>query len=140
MIKKIIAFFLLIAALYVVSLFLFPDVTAKIDSTLGIPGFSEKLRSWKEDLDTIVTDIPEVSEFKSGALDIKNIVVDGVNTSKEKIDTIRSGAQKIQDTVEEGKQTYEEAREVFDDASQKVEKIQGIMQEVQSLTSTGTSK
>lgn len=138
MIKKIIAFLLLIFTLYGVSIFLFPTVAAKIDSIIGIDGFSENLRSGKDNFDTIITDIPEVSEFKSGAVDIKNNVVEGVNATKEKIDTIRSGAQKIQETVEEGKQTYEEAREVFDDASQKVEKIQGIMKEVQTLSGSGS--
>jgi methyl-accepting chemotaxis protein len=138
MIKKIIAACILILALYGVSIFLFPIFASKIDSLLGIDGFSENIRSGKDNFDTIVTDIPEVSEFKSGAVDMKNTVIEWVNTTKEKIDTIRSGAQKVQETVEEWKQTFEEAKEVFDDASQKVEKIQSIMQDVQTLSGSGS--
>ena len=76
MIKKIVAALLLLIALYGLSIFLFPSIAAKIDSIIGIDGFSEKLRTGKEDFDTIVTDIPEINEFKSGAVDIKNTVVE----------------------------------------------------------------
>lgn len=76
MIKKIVAALLLLIALYGISIFLFPSIPEKIDAVLGIDGFSQKLRSGKEDFDTIVTDIPEINEFKSGAVDIKNTVVE----------------------------------------------------------------
>ena len=76
MIKKIAAALLLLIALYGISIFLFPSIPEKIDAVLGIDGFSEKLRTGKEDFDTIVTDIPEINEFKSGAVDIKNTVVE----------------------------------------------------------------
>lgn len=138
MIKKIILLWVILGVLYGFSIFFFPSVSSSIDTLLGIPGFSQEIRSGKSQFDSVVTDIPKVQEVLSGAMDAKETLVDGVATTKEKIDTIRSWAQKVQETVEEGKQTYQEAKEVFDDASQKVEKIQGIIEEVQTLTGSGS--
>lgn len=137
MIKKILLWVLIAFVLYGTSVFIFPSFAEKIDTLIGQPGLSEKIRGGKEGFDTTITDIPQVNEFKSGAADIKNIVVEKANEVKENVDTIRSGAQKVQETVEEGKQTYEEAKEVFEDASQKAEKIQGIIQDVKNLSGTG---
>lgn len=131
MIKKILLWFLILIILYGLSVFLFPNIASTIDSIVGAPWFSEKFRGGKESFDTAITDIPQLEE-------VKDTFVDGVGTTKEKIDTIRSGAQKAQETIEEGKQTFSDAKEVFDDASAKVDQLQGIMNDVKNLTGSSS--
>lgn len=134
MIKKILLVFLILSVLYGISIFLLPEVSAKIDTVLWIPGFSENIR-WKKDFfDGSVTSSPKVEEFKETYSTAVSWAIDGVNTTKEKIDTIRTGAQQIQETYEESKQTFDDAKQVFDDASTKIEEIQWIVDNVKQLT------
>ncbi|MCD5375144.1 hypothetical protein LR010_01690 [Candidatus Gracilibacteria bacterium] len=132
--KKLLSLIILISALYGVSVFLAPNIATKIDSLIGVPGLSDNIRGSKEAIDSTVTNIPSVSEFKSGAIDIKDKVADGVETTKDTIDTIRSGAQKVEETYNGAVDTYNDLKGTLEDAQEKVEQIQGVVESVGELT------
>jgi hypothetical protein len=136
--KKLIALIILILALYGVSVFMFPDVSAKIDNLIGISGLSESIRWSKENIDSTITNIPSASEFKSGALDIKDKVVGWVEATKDTIDTIRSGAQQVEETYNWAVDTYNDIKWSLEDAQEKVEKVQGIVDSFSELTGSGS--
>lgn len=114
---------IIIITWYAVSIFLAPEIASSIDRIIGVPGLSESIRGWKNTLDWAITDIPNLEEFKSGALDIKTKISEGIGTTKETIDQIRSGAQKVQDGYVEAKNTYDSVKESLSWAVQSVNDI-----------------
>ena len=136
--KKIISLFILLWALYGVSVFLMPDVSNSVDTALWFPGFSESIRGTKTNLDAAITDIPSAWEFKSGAIDIKDRVVDWVEATKDTIDTIRSWAQQVEETYNDALGTYNELKWTLEWAKDKVEQIQWVVESVTQLTGTGS--
>ncbi len=95
-----------------------PQVSSTIDSIIGLPGFSERLRGSKEDFDGAITNIPSLQEVRSGALDAQEKLLNGIDTTKDTIDTIREGAQKAEETYNDAKQTFDQAKETFDNAKE----------------------
>lgn len=138
MIKKIFLVFLIITILYGVSVFALPDISAKIDWWIGVPGLSNTLRWKKSSLDSWITNIPNKQEFQSGATDAKNKFIDGVQITKDKIDDIRTKAQEAEDLLNSSKETYDQAKEVYDDAQWKLEQVQEIMDTAQSVKWSGS--
>lgn len=126
MLTKIILFLLIPTVWYVMTVFTAPEIASKIDSLIWIPWFSDNLRGTKSNFDAAVTDIPSLQEFKSGALDIKETVIDSVSTTKDTIDTVRWWAQKIEET-------YNDAKDVVEDINGKVTNIKNTLDDVQSL-------
>jgi len=126
MLTKIISLLILISVWYWVTVFVAPEIASKIDTAVGFPGFSENITWVKSNIDGIVTDIPSVAEFKSGALDIKDTVTNGVATTKETIDSIRGGAQKVEST-------YNDARDVVENINGKVTDIKNTLDDVGAL-------
>lgn len=126
MFTKLFSLLVIVTAWYGATAFIAPETANRIDSVIWMPWLSQKITWFKSNFDDIVTDIPSVEEFKSGALDIKETVIDWVNTTKETIDDVRWWAQKIENT-------YNDAREVVDDLSWKVENIKTALDDVQWL-------
>ncbi len=116
------------------TVFIAPETASKIDSIVGLPGFSENLRWVKDNFDSAITDIPSVDEFKSWALDIKDKFTDGVETTKDTIDSIRDGAQKVENTYNDAKETFEDAKWVFEDATEKVNDLKWVVDSVSKFT------
>lgn len=138
MIKKLVLLIVIIISLYWVSVFTMPEISAQIDKLIWMPGLSDNLKWTKDKLEGAITNIPSVEEFKSWALDAKNMFIDGVDTTKETIDTIREGAQKAEETYNEAKETFDDAKQVFEDASEKFEQIQDVVDSVKNVTGTGS--
>lgn len=132
--KKLLSLIILISALYWVSVFLAPNIATKIDSLIWVPWLSDNIRGSKEAIDSTVTNIPSVSEFKSWAIDIKDKVADWVETTKDTIDTIRSWAQKVEETYNWAVDTYNDLKWTLEDAQKKVEQIQWVVESVWELT------
>jgi len=126
MLTKIILFLLIPTVWYWVTVFSSPETASKIDAMIGMPWFSENIRGSKANFDTIVTDIPSINEFKSGALDIKDTVIDWVATTKDTIDSVRWWVQKVE-------KTYNDARDIVDGINGKVTDIKNTLDDVQSL-------
>lgn len=143
MIKKLILLLVILFVLYVLSVFMMPQVASQIDSILGIPGFSQSIKGTKDNIDKAITNIPTTGEFKSGALDIKDTFIDGVGTTKETIDSIRGGAQQVEETYNEVKDTFDELKDTYDNAvnafsgaKEKIDEVQWVIDSVSSLTGT----
>lgn len=136
--KKLILMVLIVLVSYWALVFAMPSLAASIDKAIGMPGLSDSIRGTKSNFDTAITDIPSLWEFQSGALDIKNKVTDGINTTKDTIDTVRGWAQKVEDTYNQAKDTFEDAKTVLEDATQKVEQIKWVVDSVSNLTGSGS--
>ena len=140
MFTKLILILLIPAVWYGLTVFTSPELASRIDALVWLPGFSENLRGAKNNFDTAITDIPSVSEIKSGALDIKESFTDGVETTKGTIDSIRDGAQQVENTYNDAKETFEDAKEVFDDAAGKVDELKWVVDSVSKFTETSSNQ
>lgn len=137
LLTKIILLLVILGTLYLLSVFLKPEIARSIDSIIGVNGLSETIRGSKEQTDELITNMPSVEEFKSGAIDIQEKIVDGIHEAKDTIDTIRSGAQKAEDTYHEAKETYNSLKSTLSGATQKIGQIQGVVESVESITGSG---
>jgi predicted nuclease with TOPRIM domain len=135
---NIIALIILIFSSYWVCVFAAPEIASKIDSLIGISWFSESIRGTKTNLDSVITDIPSASEFKSWAIDIKDKVTGWVEATKDTIDTIRSWAQQVEEAYSGALDTYNDLKGTLEEAQEKVEKIQGVVESVSQLTGSGS--
>lgn len=136
--KKFISLVIFIITLYGISVFLFPNIAANIDFFMWVPGLSDSIRGSKVNIDAAVTNIPSVSEFKSWALDIKNKVVGGVETTKDTIDTIRWWAQQVEQAYSGALDTYNNLKGTLEDAQEKVEQVQSVVESLSHLTGSGS--
>jgi methyl-accepting chemotaxis protein len=135
---KILSLVILLWVLYGVSVFLFPDVAAKIDTLIGKPWFSDSIKKSKSSIDSTVTNIPSASDFKSWTLDIKNKIVDWVEMTKDTINSIRSWAQKVEETYDEALDTYNNIKGTMEDAQKKAETVQWVVESISQLTGSGS--
>lgn len=97
--KKLLLVVLIICTVYTLTVFQFPESADSLGSKIGLEGYNEFVRSFKSTVEKTSTDIPTLDEAKnaysdtfSGANAIKDTFVNGVNTTKEKIDTVRETA------------------------------------------------
>lgn len=127
MITKIILLLLIPVIWYGMTVFIAPESAQKIDAIIWIPWFSENIRWVKNNLDTLVTDIPSASEFKSWALDIKETVTQWVITTKDTIDTVREWAQKVEETYNQAKDTYDSTKDALNEANRKITEFQSLL-------------
>ena len=124
-------FFLIILCIFVIYgllIFLSPDTSSKIESLIWFPWFTENIRGAKTDFDNIVTDVPSANEFKSWALDIRDSIKWGLDTTKEKIDWVRSTLSSAEetlndtlDTIDTAVETVNEAKETVNDLNEKAQ-------------------
>jgi methyl-accepting chemotaxis protein len=141
LLKKGFLLAVLLTAVYILCVFTLPQVAESIDTLIGKPGLSEKIRGGKSTFDTVVTDIPSVQEFKSGAADISTKISGGIDTTKDTIDTIRSWAQKVEETYNGAKEKYDSLRESYEGlqeslswATQTIWEISGALETVNQFT------
>ncbi len=127
MFVKLILILLIPTVWYGVTVFAAPETASKIDSIIWIPGFSDKIRGSKENFDNVITDIPNLNEFKSWALDLKETVIDGVATTKDTIDTVRWWAQKVEETYNQAVDTYDSTKDALDEANRKITEFQWLL-------------
>lgn len=63
MIKKLLLIILIIVTLYIISIFVSPALSDKIESSLWITWFNQKIRDLKLGVDSTYTNIPSKDEF-----------------------------------------------------------------------------
>lgn len=131
--KKILLFLLCLVILYGLTIFLAPEISSRLEKTIWFSWTTDSIRNFKSQFDDVVTDIPSVDEFKTGAEDVKNTLQDWLNTTKWKIDSVRSTFSWAQDTINEtfdtidwAIETVKNARETVDDLSKKTESLQNL--------------
>jgi hypothetical protein len=131
--KKIFLIIVCIIVIYGLLIFLSPETSSKIESLVGFPGITENIRWAKTQFDDAVTDIPTAGEFKSWALDIKDSIKWGLDTTKEKIDGVRSSLSSAEDTlndtldtIDTAVETVSTAKDTVNDLSEKAEALKEI--------------
>lgn len=124
---------------YGIFIFLAPETTSKIESTMWFPGITEAVHWGKKTFDNVITDIPSIDEVVDGyesalswARDVKNTITEWAETTKETIDSIRSWAQKAEETYKEAKETFENAKETLEDVGNQIQKINEVVESVNS--------
>lgn len=147
MIQKLFWILILVASSYTVGVFFAPTQTDVLAEKIGTTGYNNFVRSFKTTLDNVTTDIPTKDEFLeggqaalSGAIDIKDTVVQGIGTTKDTIDTVRSTLSGAESTYNEAKDTFDKAKDFVEGASEKVQNVRNTLDDIewlgQSITNT----
>lgn len=136
--KKIFLVFVILFTIYGISIFIAPAFASQIDSLLWISGFSEKIRWGKEVYDnTITKDWNEsYQKTKSGVIDAKDTVIDGVQTTKEAIDTVRQWAQQVQETLSGARESFDQTKQSLQEAGQAIGQIQEAAETLTNIWTT----
>lgn len=112
MIPRVFAAMLLIAALYVLAVFLSPTQADELSDVLGINGFNQKLRSLKDSADGISEKIISAKEATGGVLDNAKNLIDQtksvVDTTKSVIEIKTNQVQKVYESAEKTTQAISE--------------------------------
>ncbi len=134
----------IVTVAYGATIFLFPSVSAKIDSLLWMPWFSDNIRGKKDSFDTTITN-PDISLFPekyaqtlSGARDAQEQIMIWVQGTKDSIDGIRWQAEEIQWTIEKWKEQIESIKRVYDQASGTYIEIKTLIDGTQEIVSSGS--
>jgi methyl-accepting chemotaxis protein len=133
-ITKLFLLFLIWVTGYSVTVFIAPELATNIDNIIGFPGLSDNIKESKLLLDTAITDIPDIQEIRSWAVDLGAKISDGIDTTKETIDTIRSGAQKAGESYNSAKDTIDGVKQTLSGATQTVSEIQNLVESMNNLT------
>lgn len=120
---KVLFTIIALAVTYLLGVFLTPDFTSKIESSIGLSGTTDSIRNFKDGLDEIATDIPSANEFKSGAFDIGNTVRGWLDSTKQKIDDVRVTLSGAKDTIDSTFDTFDTAVDTVKSARDTVEKL-----------------
>ncbi len=138
--KHLASLLIIFVTVYVLLIFMAPQITSKIEETIWIDGLTESITDFKWNLDESVTDIPTKDELKdaynkaySWALEYKEQFDLWVEKTHEKVDDIRDTLKKAEDTYntvkdsyEQTKQTLENTKKILDESRQALENIQTI--------------
>jgi len=141
MLKKLILLLVILATLYSVAVFKFPEVADTIWSTIGLSEFNDKIRSWKDTYDNVVTDIPSKTDLLdtyswaiNDARNIRDDLKDKVDMTKDRIDDIRTTLSGAEDTYNEVKDTIWEAKEFIDETTDKIDEVKWTLEKVSDVT------
>lgn len=134
-IKKLLLLCIILITLYGLSVFLAPAFAAKVDSLLGIPGFSENLRGGKEVYESTLTKDWNTTyqKTKSGVLDATDTVTSGVQSTKETIDSVRESAQEVTQTLSGAKESFMETKESLEQAGKAIQDLQEATENINIL-------
>lgn len=138
--KKLILILVILATLYWVAVFQFPEIADKIWAQIGMEEINQNIRNGKETYDNVVTDIPSKDEVIgtyweafSGAIDLGANIKDKIDVTKDKIDTVRDTLSEAENTYNEVKGTIEEAKEFIDTTSEKIEEVKWTIDKVSEM-------
>jgi len=138
--KKILWLFVLIITIYILLIFKAPNITTKIEKYLWFSWFTEFITGTKWNLDKTYTNIPSKSEAYSWIIDIKNNIINWLDSTKEKIDSVRWAVVWAEKKINEVKQTYDNAVNVVKKANQQIQNtkksIDNITQSINQATGT----
>jgi len=142
--KKILWLIVLIVTIYILLIFKAPNITTKIEKVLWFSWFTQAVTGTKWKLDKTYTNLPSKSEAYSWIIDIKNNVINWLDTTKAKIDDIRSAAAWAEKKINEVKKTYDNAVNVVKKTNQQIQNtkkaIDNISQSINQATATGNIK
>lgn len=131
---------------YTSAVFHMPEQADKVAQIAWAEQYNEFVRSFKSTLDDVTTDIPSKNEFVegskaalSGALDIKDTVVNGISTTKDTIDTVRWTLSGAESTYNEAKDTFNQAKDFVEGASEKMQNVKETLDDVENLGNSITN-
>ena len=136
--KNILLSLLSVFVLYVMLIFISPATASTLSSALGIEWLQNTIISFKENLDT--TSTSGTGSFLSGALELSNQLIDGVDSTKEKIDSVRETLYQVEQWYDSIKSTYEDIVNVIDKVSEVVEVAETLSTDIQNLVATGATQ
>ncbi len=110
--KKIILFLIIIFTLYVMLVFITPEITEKFSKKLGILKVQEIIVDIKSGMGIASTS--EAGDFLSGALEIWGQIKDGIDDTKDSIDTVREKIQNVEEKYNTAKENYDKVITVID--------------------------
>lgn len=139
MIKKFLLSIIILFIWYILLIFTAPNVAWAIEKFLWIDWFNSSIIELKEIFNEKSTNIPSTDELLSWAIDIKNTIVDWVDTTKEKIDTVRETLSWVENTYNEIKEWYNEVKNFIDTNSWKIEEIKTVIDTISELNNTWTT-
>jgi len=120
--KKFFLILLIIFVLYIVSIFKLPSFSWFIWNILWIEKFNEFIVSFWTTYNDVVTDIPSKEQVLdtynktlSWAIDIKNTIIDWLDTTKWYVDEIRLSLSWSEDKIDEFKQSITDLKDTYDD-------------------------
>lgn len=141
--KKIIWILILLVVVYILLIFKAPNLTTEIEKLAGIEGLTELVTSIKWNIDEAATKIPSPEELEdrynqtvSGALHVKDNVINGIDKTKETIDNVRVTLSWAQDTISDTMDVVGSAVEKVQQAKETVDKINQSVQEVSETIET----
>jgi len=122
--KKILWILVIIITIYILLIFKAPNITTKIEKSIWFSGFTDFVTGTKWNLDKTYTNIPTTGEAYSWIIDIKNNIINWLNTTKSKIDDVRVIANSANKNINDIKKTYDNAAKFINKANQKLKDTQ----------------
>ena len=130
----------MIFVLFILCVFKAPEVAKSIANVTGFPNLPDKILSFKWSYDTVVTDIPSKQELSdkynstlSWALELKENILNWVDSTKETVDSLRETMSWAEQTIEDLKDAYSEAKVFIDDAGKKIEETKKIIEDTTTV-------
>ena len=130
--KTILSIIILII-IYILLLINFPDMMNTIWWKIGLSNLNQKILEIKKDYDEKIWWIPTSTEFISGAIDIKNKIINWVDDTKEKIDSIRETMSWVEATYSEIKEWYDSVKSFIDSNSWTLDSIKWTINDIENI-------
>ncbi len=128
--KKLLWLIVIIVTIYILLIFKAPNITTKIEKSLWFSWLTEFVTGTKWNLDKTYTNIPSKSEAYSWIIDIKNNIINWLDTTKEKIDSVRWAVVWAEKKINEVKQTYDKAASFINNANNKLKEAQKTINDI----------
>jgi len=127
MFKKILYAIIIIIILYVLIIFLYPDLAKSLWETFWLSKFNDNIIYLKKKLDNWSL------KYNSSSIDSWNTVDKTINTVVEWLDTTKEKIDNIRETAKWVEEKYNETRKVLDDVNK-------LWEWVSSIINTGAIK
>jgi len=139
MIKKLLLSIVILFVGYVLLIFSAPNIAWAIEQLLWLDGLNQKIIDFRDSFNDKSTSIPSKDELLSWALDLKDNIIEWVDTTKEKIDSFRETMSWVEDTYNDLRDWYNEVKDFIDTNSWKIDDAKEILNTVSDITQTLTN-
>jgi len=139
MIKKLLLSIVILFIAYVLLIFSAPNIAWAIEQLLWLDGLNQKIIDFRDSFNDKSTSIPSKDELLSWALDLKDNIIEWVDTTKEKIDSFRETMSWVEDTYNDLRDWYNEVKDFIDTNSWKIDDAKEILNTVSDITQTLTN-
>lgn len=140
MIQKLFWSVILLFILFILAVFKAPDIAKSLADMAWYPNLPEKIIEIKWTYDNVVTDIPSKEELElqynstvSWALQLKENIVNWVETTKNKVDSLRETMSWAEQKIEDIKEWYEDAKQFIDETGKKIDEAKQIIEDTQAV-------